>query len=290
MLNFNRLNLILFMRILSLSCLLFIPVAMMLSSCANLDKINDFAGTADKGAAGFETLSVTFQSICADNYKELDIKAGKLNSSKCNCSTEKQADSVDYLFYKTIEGYLDGLQKLSAGQTTSYNFDSLNTQLTDLKVPSETAGAYSKLGSILATAITDGYRRNKLKLYIREANPPLQLLLHYLRSNIGTSLAIKLSAYKGKLESDYHDLLNNSNGRDFEKRQIIEEFYAQNTAIQNQLAELKAYAALLQTVAQGHQQLADNLNKLDKDGLKTMLSGYVSNIRDIRTQIQILKN
>ena len=271
------------------SYFLLFPMVFILAGCANLDKINDFASTAKKGATAFETLPITFKSICMDDCKEQDIKAGKLNASKCDCNIEEQADSVDFLFYKTISGYLDGLQKLSENQTTVYNFDSLSTQLTDLKVPSATAGAYAKLGSILATAITDGYRRNKLKIYIREANPNLQELLRYLGSNIGTSLAIKLGANKSKLESDYLSLLKNSSGNDFEKRSIIKEFYLENNTIQNQMGELKAYASMLKTIGEGHQQLADNLDKLDKDGLKTMLSKYASNIKDIRTQIQLLK-
>ncbi|MBS1524848.1 MAG: hypothetical protein JST19_04310 [Bacteroidetes bacterium] len=261
----------------------------MFAGCANLEKINDFASNAENGAAGFETLPVTFQSLCADNCREKDIDSGKLNPSKCDCTGEHLADSVDFLFYKTINGYLAGLEQLSAGKATSYNFDSLNDQLTNLKVPPAQAGAYTKLGSILTKAITDGYRRNKLKTYIKEANEPLQILLHYLRSNIGTSLMIKLSVNKSKLENDYLDLLKNSRGNDFEKRKIIEEFYAKEADFENRLAELKAYSALLQTIAQGHQQLTDNVDKPDKKSLETMLSQYASNIKDIRSQIQILE-
>lgn len=285
----NLLTLLFVMKISYVSYLFLMAVVSLLAGCANLDKINDFATSAEKGAAGFETLPVSFKSLCLDDCKEQDIDAGKLHSTRCGCDLERQADSVDYLLYKTIADYFDGLQKLSADQTTSYNFNGLSTQLQGLKVPSATADAYSKLGSILAKAITDGYRRDKLKSYISEANPPLQVILTYLRSDIGTSLAIRLNTNKSKFESDYFSMVKTSNDNEFEKRKIIEEFYAQNTIFENQLNELQAYAKLLQTIADGHQKLTDNLDKLDKDGLKAMLSQYVGNIKDIRTQVQILK-
>jgi len=192
-------------------------------------------------------------------------------------------------FYKTIAGYFSGLDQLSADKTTDYQFDTLGTQVAGLNVPSETAGAYAKLAGILTKAVTDGYRRNKLKAYIREADPPLQILLKYLRSNVSTSLAIKLNASKSKLEGDYVDLLRNSKENDYQKRQIIQEFYSKNAAIESQLAQLKGFAALLQTVAAGHRQLADNLDKFNTADLKSQLSGYASQIGDIRTQIEILK-
>jgi hypothetical protein len=226
----------------------------LISGCASLDKINDFAGAAQKGAAGFETLPVTFKSLCADDCKEQDIKAGKLNSAKCDCIDEGKADSVDNLLYKTVARYLDGLEKLSSGKTAAYNFDSLSTQLTALNVPAATVTAYSKLGSVITTAITNRYRKNKTGIYVREANPPLQVILHYLRDNVGTGLAVKLNVGKSKLESDYFDLLKSS-GNDFEKREIIEAYYARKAVLQKQLDELRAYDLVLKNIAEGHQKL-----------------------------------
>lgn len=258
------------------------------SGCANLQHINDFAGASLNGAQGFETLPVSFKSLCQDTCKERDIKNGKLNPAKCDCSAAGKADSVDYLFYKVVAAYLEGLDKLSADATTSYKFDGVNDQLTSLNVPSATAGAYTKLGSILTKAVTDGYRRNKIKQYIQEANAPLQLIIQHLKANVGVSLSISLYANKSELENDYLDLLKNSSGNAFEKRKIIEEFYLLKASMENQLHALKAYASLLQTIADGHQQLADNLDKLDNAGLKAMITQYASNIKDTRTQIQIL--
>lgn len=260
-----------------------------LSACVNLQKVNDFAVSAGKGAGTYKTLPLSFSSICQDNCKEQDIKAGNLNSSKCDCSAERQADSVDDVFSKTIAGYLSGLDQLSADKTTDYQFDPLDTQLSGLNVPSETAGACAKLTGILTKAVTDGYRRNKLKAYICEADPPLQILLKYLRSNVSFSLAIKLTASKSKLEGDYVDLLRNSKENDYQRRQIIQEFYSKTAAIESQLTQLKAFGALLQTVAAGHRQLADNLDKFRTADLKSQLSGYARLIGDIRTQIEILR-
>jgi hypothetical protein len=261
---------------------------LMCGGCVNLKHINDFASASLQDEQGFETLPVSFQSLCRDNCLELDIKNGRLNSAKCDCNTQHLADSVDYLFYRTVAAYMDGLARLSADETTSYKFDTLSGQLTGVGLSSAEAGAYSKLGSILTKAITDGYRRNKIRQYIQEANGPLQVIIQHLKANIGVSLSIALKARTSKLESDYLGLLRNSSGNAFERRKIIEEFYLRKAGAETQLAALKAYAQLLQTIGDGHQQLAENLDKLDKAGLKDMISQYASNIKDIRAQIQIL--
>jgi hypothetical protein len=270
----------------SYCCLL--AVTIFLSACASLKPVNDFATASLLGAQKFETLPVSYQSLCMDNCKEQDIKSGKLNPSKCDCTTARLADSVDGLFYKTLAAYLDGLEKLSAGGTTDYKFDGVSDQLTGLGVSATDAGAYAKLGSILTKAITDGYRTRKIGAYITEANEPLQIIIVHLRANIGTSLYIDLEKNKSKLEGDYLDLVKKSNGNAFERRKIIEEFYTLKAGMESELKALKAYAALLQTIADGHRKLTDNLDKLDKAGLKDMITQYTSNIKDIRTQIQIL--
>ena len=258
-------------------------LAIFFSACTSLKPVNDFAAASLLGAQKFESLPVSYQSLCLDNCREQDIKNGKLNPSNCDCKAARLADSVDGLFYKTLAAYLDGLARLSAGGTTDYKFDGVSDQLTGLGVSAADAGAYAKLGGVLTKAITDGYRKGKTRAYIREANGPLQTIIAHLKANIGTSLAIDLNAATGKLESDYFDLVRNSKGNAYEQRKIIEEFYAIKADRDSQLKALKAYAALLQTIADGHQQLAEN-----PGDLKAMLIQYASNIKDIRTQIQIL--
>jgi hypothetical protein len=267
--------------------LLFI-IPLLCVGCVNLKHINDFSSESLKGLQGFEALPVTYQSICTDDCKERDIDSGKLNATKCDCRDARLADSVDYLFYKTVGAYLDGLERLSANEPTSYNFDSLGTQLSGLGVSAADAGAYAKLGSILTKAVTDGYRSKKIKEYIKEANDALQIIILHLKSNIGGSLTTDLGASRSKFESDYLKMLRNSSGNAFEKRKIIEEFYGLRTEIDSELSTLREYSSLLQCIADGHQQLANNLDKIDEAGLKVMITQYASNIKDIHTQIQIL--
>jgi hypothetical protein len=270
------------------SHLLFLVVSLLCTGCINLKHINDFSSESLKGLQGFEALPITYQGICTDDCKEKDIESGKLNASKCDCKDARLADSVDYLFYKTVAAYLDGLERLSANETTSYNFDSLGTQLSGLGVSAADAGAYAKLGSILTKAVTDGYRSKKIKEYIKDANDPLQIIIRHLKSNIGGSLTVDLGASRSKLESDYFKMLRNSSGNAFEKRKIIDEFYGLRTGIDSELSTLREYSSLLQCIADGHQQLANNLDKIDEAGLKAMITQYASNIKDIHTQIQIL--
>jgi len=265
------------------------------SSCANLKQVNDFAATSLKGAAGFETLPYNFKQVCLDNCTEKDIKENHLNPGECNCTDPCRADSVDYLLYKTISAYLDGLQCLSNNELTTYQFNGLTDQLSGsglegLHISSEQSGAYGKLGNILSKAITDGYRRNKIKVYIGEANEPLKILIHYLKFNLSENLIAQLKTRQVGLKIDYFDLLKDQGSNAYDKRRIIEDYNFQKAELDRKAAELLCYAKLLQCIADGHQKLADSLNGLNKAEVKMMITQYASNIKDIHTQIKLLKN
>jgi len=277
-----------------LKCMIIIAGVGAFSSCANLKQVNDFAATSVKGAAGFESLPYNFMQVCLDNCTEKDIKDNHLNPGECDCTGPSKADSVDYLLYKTISAYLDGLQCLSNNDLTTYQFNGLTDQLSgsgleSLHISAEQSGAYGKLGNILSKAITDGYRRNKIKIYISEANAPLKILIRYLEFNLSDNLIGQLKIRGLRLKSDYFDLLKDQGSNAYDKRKIIEDYNFQKGELDRKAAELLCYAKLLRSIADGHQKLADHLKRLHKADVKLMITQYASSIKDIHTQINLLK-
>jgi len=268
---------------------------LLFAGCVDLNQVNGFAAASSKAAQEYESLPVNFRRLCLDKCTETDIKNQKLNPPACDCRDAAMADSVDDLFYNRVEAYLDGLVRLSADNLTNYNVDTLAENLAGknwggLQLSSEQAGAYAKLGSILAKTVTDGYRRKKIELYIREANQPLSVVIGYLRFNVERNLASVMKARQTTLRGDYFDMVNNNKaGTPYEKRKLIEEYYALRAQLDDQVAQLLAYGKALQVIAEGHQKLYDNLGKLGLPAVKAMAAGYAANIKDINAQIRLLK-
>jgi len=263
-------------------------ISVLLLGCANLKEVNDFAAASVKGAQGFETLSYSFRQNCLALCEAVDMDSLKLNPVACNCDLASKADSVDYLMYKTLAAYLDGLQRLSADELTTYHTDSLTDQLSALHVPAAQSDAYAKIGGILSKAVTDGYRRKKIKQYIQQANGPLKVLIYYLKLNISQNLMQVLKARELGVKSEYFGLLRKT-GSPWEKRQIIQAYYTEKNALDSIAAELTAYGNLLQTIADGHQKLMEEAGHLNTTELKNAIGQYTSNIKDLHTQIQLIR-
>jgi hypothetical protein len=265
-----------------------ILLSFLLAGCANLKSVNDFASASLTGVQGFESLPYSFKQNCLALCEARDLDSLKFNTDTCKCLIEIRADSADYLMYKTLSAYLDGLQKLSANELTTYHTDSLTNQLALLHVPSEQSAAYAKIGGILSKAVTDGYRRKKIRLYIQQANGSVILLIYYMKLNISQNLLQVLNNRETSVKSDYFHLLKKTPGA-WEKRQVIEAYYAEKTSLDKIGSELLAYSALLQTIADGHQQLMDASEHLDKADLKNAIGQYASQIKDLYTQIQLIR-
>jgi hypothetical protein len=272
----------------------FLPFLLLFFGCADLKQVNDFALSSRNAAAEFESLPVHFYSLCQDICREKDLQKLKLNASPCDCRLQLLADSVNNLFYNRLEGYLNGLESLSADKLTSYNADTLaskftNSDLGRLKISTEQARAYGKIGDILFKAVADAYRRKKIKQYIHEANPSLQVIIYYLSRNIDTNLVLVLHAKRIEVESDYFGLLKNEKISDYERRKLIEDFQLLAADMDSQERQLKTYTIALRKIAQGHQQLDNNRDKLDLSEIKVLVGQYAADIKDINTQIKVLK-
>jgi hypothetical protein len=268
-------------------------IAMVLARCADLQQVNNFAATSESALKEYESLPVGFKTVCLNRCKEISIKNLELDTSACDCRLEVMADSIDNLFYNKIGGYLDGLEKLSAGKLTTYNVDTLTDKLTSsnfgsVKLSSDQASAYGKIGSILAKAVTDGYRRKKIKEYIQEADKPLSVMAGFLKFNLVNNIGIKFRSLQLRIESDYFDILKDKNVDSYEKRFVMEDYYQLRATMERQQEQLRDYGKVLDKIVEGHHKLCENADKLSLDAVKSMASQYASNIKDMQTQIKKL--
>jgi len=266
-----------------------------LSSCVNLKHVNDFASSSLLSVGKFEEINYSFTQNCLENCHHIKIAELNLNPNDCNCELNEKADSVTLLIYNSVRGYLDGLASLSNNDLTSYKMDALTRSLTEndfgsVIIENEQVEAYSEISKILLKSVTDGFRKKKIKEYVREANEPVKVLIGFLDFNLSSNLAGKLNVQKQRLESYYFDLSRDPDLSAFEKRKVVEEYYLKLNEIEARQDELIAYSKALRKISEGHQKLVDNIDDLNNDEIKILLTQYSGDIQGLISEFNKLKN
>jgi hypothetical protein len=150
--------------------------------------------------------------------------------------------------------------------------------------------AYSRIATTLSKAITDGYRRNKLSIYVSEANEPIKVLLDSYASTLESNLAMRLQTQEERLKSFYFDLSTDDDASLYEKKKVIEEYNNAIETLGQRKKLISSFARGLRSVAQGHEALYQQRNKLKNRQLRELLIGYYSNILDIADEFNKIKN
>ena len=265
------------------------------TGCANLREVSDYSVSAARSLRTFEDISYSFTRSCQERCVGEQLESGKLSATDCNCALEQQADSVTLLLYNATKGYFDGLARLSSNNLTNYTYDALAKSLTagnfgGVQINQNQVQAYAKISGILTKALTDGYRKKKLATYIGEANESVKTLLQALQFTLVNNLSGRLDVKKSRLRGYYFDLSADPKTTVYERKKIIEEYLALVAGINETKKRINAFARGLSLVADGHQQLFDNREKMTVPRLRESLTLYSSNLQDIMAEVNKLKN
>jgi hypothetical protein len=257
-----------------------------LQSCVNLNHVNNFASCSLKSVKNFEAIDYSFKQNCLENCQDKKINDFTLTSQDCDCKANEKADSVTFLIYNAVKGYLDGLTNLSNNNLTNYKMDNLKKSLTEsdlksIKIEKAHIEAYSKISGILLNAFTNKYRKNKIKQYLKTGNEPFKVLISFLDFNLSANLTGKLNVQKQGIKDSYFDLTKDNTLSTFEKRKAVEEYYQRSNKIDARQSALTTYSKELKKIAAGHQSLVDNIEKMNKDEIKEQLTQYASDIQDL---------
>jgi hypothetical protein len=280
----------------STSVLGVLMLSILIGGCANLRAINDFSSDSLRGVQKFEQINYSFTQHCHDRCvfeatRKFEIK----RSLECDCDIYKKADTVTMLIYNSIRGYLIGLTNLSGNNLANYNLDTLKRSLTegnfgDIKIGKEQVNAYGGIAQILLNAVAGAYRIKKIKLYVEQANKPIQILLNKFQFILQKNLNDELNFKKEKLFAFYRELLLNNDLTEYEKGKATTEYYEQVANIDRTQQEIDLFAGSLVNISEGHQKIYDNRNKLTARELKNLLVGYQSNISNMISHFNKLKN
>ncbi|WP_146260441.1 hypothetical protein [Algoriphagus chordae] len=277
--------------------LVLISFPLVLSSCVNLKSVADYSATSIVSIKNFEQIDYSFLQHCLDRCTDEAIRKYEIKrAQECSCELYIEADSVTQVFYATIEGYFEGLGLLSQNELTNYSSDALVNAMTaeefgPLKIDERLASAFSSLSNTLLRATTDSYRRKKLAQYIEEANEPIQVLLEKFEIIISSNLKGELRFKRERLYAYYMDMkMNQTLNSDYEKGKAATDYYQALEAIQRKEMELELFGESLAEIAEGHQVLYENRNKLSVKSLQDLLKVHSSNVKTLISEFNKLND
>ncbi|HEA21326.1 MAG TPA: hypothetical protein ENH87_10450 [Pricia antarctica] len=270
----------------------FVGVALSLSSCVNLRHISEFSKTSIEGIEQYDSLSTSFFEVCLQDARQESIRKFDIHHTEYDCEQNNKADSITKIIYKATQSYFDGLSDLSQNELTNYNTDNLTQTLATgdfgpLKLNETDVKAYSDISTLLLRAITDTYRRKKLKEYITQAHGPLLKLLQFLELNLEGNLTGKLNVQKSSLKNFYFDFVKDKRLSTYERTKFAEDYFRRISEIDAQQKELQTLAEILREISKGHQSLYNNSGHMTDKQVRKELLGYGSQMEN---SIRSLRN
>ncbi len=239
-----------------------------IAGCVSLEQVNKFSSSSLKNIQKFEEIKGGFFQNCTNNCRFKAISDLNIDSPDCDCLADQKADQVTSVIYHALEGYLDGLNRLSKNQLTDYKLGDLSKSLkaidySPIKLEKDQVDAYSTISGILLKAFTDKYRKDKIKEFVNAGHQPLKELIGFLNFILSKNLYGKLNVQKQLLKESCFDLTKDTTLSTWEKRKAVEEYYLKIDEIERQQHELLTYSKTLEKITGDHQELVDSFDKTE---------------------------
>lgn len=244
-------------------------LAVGVSGCANLAEVKKFA-TLSYNAAKHEALTKDY--IAALDRRKLYQPAmyhAELEAQKTR--REAQQASLDVLQH-TIADYMQGLAGLATGETGTYDKSlkdlsaSLNKATLLTSSEKEAVGA---LSTLLARAVSSGYRQNEMKKLIRGGNQPLQDIIEATRKIVTKGVDADLQV-EFTLVTRYYDnfMLAPDNPSEPVAMALAREAKAEALGrVDARRRNVQAYDNVLEKIARGHQYLYEHTERIGNNEL-----------------------
>lgn len=259
-------------------------IVILAASCTNLTAVRDWSKTS---------LEATQYNEIVTTYADTPERLKRYDPSKpwdIQVALRKnQAEALKQIL-SVVSDYMAALATLAADSTIDYgkDVDSLTTSIGKLNagISPETLGA---VGSLARTMLVTGariYQAKQVANIIEDANRPLQTVLKgQLRQIVDKYFREDLMAEKRYIDW-YYDNLVHTGSPSLAAKVALEEW--KELRLQQNATRVKAveaYLVVLDKVAEGHQKLYDNRNKLDA---KTLVKDLYKLVVELQKQIRIL--
>lgn len=266
-----------------------------LGSCVNTSHIQKYATDAVTGVGQFGEIGYGFEAHCEDRCQLIAIDSFRISRKlNCPCGKYKSADSVIKVINKAVVAYFTGLSKLAKNDPAPFSVEPIRKELTaeELKLLSlqkEEVKAYSDLTNLLASVFSDSYRQKKIKKFVRDADPSIQVLLSKMELIMTKNLAPLLEIKKERLFEQYQNLLVRHGLSDYEKRHTTGEYYMAVAEVANKEKQIELYARTLKTIATGNRKMAENIDKISAPELTRNLLTLTSEIEGLISDFNRIK-
>jgi hypothetical protein len=257
------------------------------AACVNLKEVGEFAHTSKTSLANLQTIEYGFAQACRDRCRMDAMEVFRIERSEdCGCQTYQKADSVLLRIQLTINGYFDGMEQLSGNQLTRYNLSGQKRLMQEgvfgeWRISEQETHAYTNLAELIASASTDGFRRRELRRYIEVANQPLLTLLEHMEMILIGNLQTTLDNKKSRLYGYYQKLTYSNNLSDLETGLATKLYYEELDAIHMVEQQIDATIQALQKIAEAHQVLYNERNRINRKDFKAIIKLYQSDISDL---------
>lgn len=255
------------------------------SSCLRLEAVQQYATEAQVSTNRFNEIELTFRELCQRKRQIRDLRQGPaLRTYQDSCQQHQRADVALQQLQTAVADYLTALSALAGGERITYDLGPVKSALGGsglISLEENTMGAYQSLLEVLGTAATEAYRRRQLTRLVAEAHLPLLTLLDQLTFVADESFR---EAIEQQQEMQYLNIreLADSAQTFVERRHLWQEYIEEAAYYEQQQRLLTTYAAMLETIRQGHRQLYDQRNRLNRREAVATLGFYLTELRRLQ--------
>ena len=258
--------------------------ALLLSGCANLGAIQEFARTSADSAAYTRLTDEYVNSPETSKLYTLENDAGERSRLDALAAERKPQAARLLLMHQALASYMAAVGELAADGLAEADteLDGMFDAAVKANYVDETTGApLRSISKILAEAALNGYRQRELNKVIAAANAPLQqLIAHQL---------VLMEAYGQSLANERamqvrHQRVLHAMAREKSREPVAAELIWERsnlTAVQFREREkaLPKYVETLKQIAAGHQALYDNRERLSNQEVAAQIKRYTKRIQ-----------
>lgn len=270
--------------------ILSIVVISLLTGCANLKEVRDYATESAKFST-YTELTLRFRDTYSREQPYLTGEAEKIAQATDVGRKAAYGDLIK--IQQSVSVYMETLARLSGENkfSVSKELDALAGGIKahpELKINAKQVDAVSSISQIVAKWITSAYQEKAVRKMIKEGNEPLQTLLEGMISLI--------RIYKATNENERNDVLGvfqtNLPFADKKDAMLIAlaRAHVQTKTLEYNNVQIKYELAEkgLKNIADGHKQLYENIDKLSTAEIKSSVSNFAKDIKAIRESLEAI--
>jgi hypothetical protein len=251
---------------------------------ANQDVANDYVPVVQRTKTYEEASENSTQTEKPDAAADQRVAERNQRMDQLIAERKQQADQLRKA-QQVLQAYAQALGALAAADLINYDsqIDDLNKSLVDaqLATSTQTAG-YAEIAKLTLRLGTDIYRRQKIRSLIKTYNPYVQKATQNLARLVDGVYGTDLQGERERFETLVADTAKKESPVTGGLKAIVGIVQAQQEDLLDKRKQnAKALVAGIRAFGDGHQKLADNVDKVSFKVTASIAKDYADRLRDI---------